>query len=339
MFHSARLKLTFFYLAILFLFSLTITSTVRELAQREYNHADQVQRGTVHLLEHYLLDVPLTIQTKNNNFDAIQRKESNLINQHLNQYLFFINLGALVFGGIVSYWYAGRALKPIAEAHEAQRRFASDASHELRTPLTNIQVENEVFLRQKTFTEEEARELIASNIEEVQRLGKLANNLLLLTQYGRDSIELGRVSAERLVDKVLALAEKNITAHGVRVDTMVAPAQILGNLESLERLLSIIIDNALKYGPEKGTIHIVGRKSAGRYALSIRDEGPGIDPKDMPHIFERLYRGDKARSNKLGGYGLGLALAKNIAEANRAVIKASNVKKGAIFTIEFAMSR
>lgn len=337
MFRSARLKLTFFYLAILLVFSLTLTIGIRALAQREYDHSDDVQRGEVHTIEQYFVGVPDMSSPMDDNFDVIQQQQAALVDQHLNLYLILLNLGALVVGGALSYWYAGRTLKPIAEAHESQRRFASDASHELRTPLANMQVENEVFLRQKTFSATEARELITSNLEEVERLENLASNLLSLTQYGQTALKLGAIPIQKVVDDVLLHAEKTFEARKVHIDKLVESSTVIGDQESVERLLSIIIDNAVKYGPEKGTIYITGRKTATHYELSIRDEGPGIDEADMLYIFDRLYRGDKARSSKMGGYGLGLALAKTIAEANHATIKAANTQHGAMFTVELGI--
>lgn len=338
-FHSARLKLTAFYLAILLFFSLTLTYGVRALAQSEFDQSDKVQRGEYHLLERYFLGAPVIVSPPPNKFETVQQEQAALVDQHLNRYLLLLNLGALIVGGALSYWYAGRTLRPIAAMHEAQRRFASDASHELRTPLANMQVENEVFLRQKSFSESEARELISSNLEEVQRLESLANNLLSLTQYEQAALQLLPTPIHKVVDEVLLHAARSIDARNVSVDKNVPAASVLGHHESLERLLAIIIDNAVKYGPEKGTIYITGQKANAHYMLSVRDEGPGISQADLPHIFERLYRGDKARSSKAGGYGLGLALAKSIADANHVEIQATNTDHGAIFTLAFLLAK
>jgi two-component system, OmpR family, sensor histidine kinase CiaH len=343
-FHSARLKLTAFYLAVLLCFSLALTGGIRTLAQHEYERSSSVQGGVVRRLYTYFYNLPTPGEAYNlslppNDFSTVQQNQDDLVRQHLNEDLIMLNIGALLVGGVLSYWYAGRTLKPIVEAHDAQKRFASDASHELRTPLANMQVENEVFLRQKSFTESEARELIGSNLEEVQRLESLANNLLSLAQYEQTSLQLAPVAIQKIVDNALAHADKSLETHRVTVDKTMSNASVVGHRESLERLVSIIIDNAIKYGPEKGTIHIKGRKSSGQYLLSIHDEGPGISQEDLPHIFDRLYRGDKARSSKAGGYGLGLALAKSIAVANKASITASNKKPGALFTVEMPLAK
>jgi two-component system OmpR family sensor kinase len=229
-----------------------------------------------------------------------------------------------VIGGVLAYWFAGRALAPIETAHRAQARFAADASHELRTPLTNLKLENEVFLRQKHFSEPEARELINSNLEEVQRLEDLSANLLALTQYGSTPLKFTTFEVRQIVDGALKHVSKLAEAKQVVIKNEVAEHTVTGHHDSLEQLLAILLDNAIKYGPEKGTVTIGGRAEDSHYLLWVQDQGPGVSAHDLPHIFDRLYRGDKARSSKVGGYGLGLSLAKAIATANNADIRAEN---------------
>lgn len=341
MFRSARLKLTLFYLATLLVFSLTLTTGVRMFAEYELNQAIAVQRGEFRELARSGLD--LLVPHPERTFNSAQELQAELARQHLNQNLILLNLGALVIGGLVSYWFAGRTLKPIAAAHEAQARFVADASHELRTPLANIRAENEVFLRQKEFDADDTRELIKSNLEEVQRLEHLSRDLLALTQYGQTELAMSAVPVKSLIDDALSQTGKLLKSKGVSVEQRVADANIQGNHESLVRLLIILLDNAVKYGARPGTIYICGARHGMQYVLTIRDEGPGIAAKDLPHIFDRLYRGDPARTQLAGvtsGYGLGLALAKEIVQANNASIKAYNDKAGgAVFSVQCAVAK
>jgi two-component system, OmpR family, sensor histidine kinase CiaH len=332
-FHSARLKLTAFYLAVLLAFCLTLTLSIRYLAETEFTHAGVSERSIVRRLLFNEYSVPPTTPTM---FNRYQDNQDSNVHRELNEDVFLINLAALVLGGWLSYWYAGRTLKPIEDAHEAQARFAADASHELRTPLASLQVENEVFLRQKDFSQSEARKLIESNLEEVQRLDNLAANLLALTKYEHASLRLSTVSVAELVTEATKQIGKVAKKRHIAIENHVQAGKIVGHRESLVQLLTIVLDNAFKYGPEKSTVFLSSTEQDNCYQVSIRDQGPGIASSDLPHIFERLYRGDKARSSKTGGYGLGLSLAKEIVEANRASIEATNDPDGgAIFTITF----
>ena len=339
LFKSARLQLTFFYLIVLVGFSLVVTTSIRVLAEREYLQSNMAQRGELHDIIVRWSDWA-TGRPDSASFIDMQEAQETRVRQRLNQELFLINLAALVLGGLLSYWFAGRTLRPIEEAHEAQARFAADASHELRTPLTNLRLENEVFLRQKGFTEADARELINSNLEEVQRLEGLSSSLLALTQYAQTPLTCKPVSIKRLVADAVKSMQKQADARRVTIVSDMPVRKVYGHAESLVQLLSILVDNAIKYGPEKGTVTIGGRKQDGGYAIWVQDEGPGISAADMPYIFDRLYRGDKARSSKAGGYGLGLSLAQAIATANNAQLTASNAKpRGARFTLVLPLAK
>jgi two-component system sensor histidine kinase CiaH len=338
MFKSARLKLTLFYLATLAAFSLTLTLGIRMFAEYEMNRTYMAQRGEFQELADSGLD--LLIANPERIFRKSQDLHASQARQHLNQDLVVLNVGALILGGLISYWFAGRTLRPIALAHEAQTRFVADASHELRTPLANIRAENEVFLRQKSFTAKETRELVTSNLEEVQRLEHLSRDLLALTQYGQVDIVFSDIPVESIIDDALSQIEKVMQTRSVTVERQLQEAQVHGNQESLARLLVILLDNAVKYGPQAGTIFIAGARHGSNYIMTVRDEGKGIAAKDLPHIFDRLYRGDPARATTTSGYGLGLALAREITQANQGSIKAYNAPKGgAVFSVQLPVTR
>jgi len=332
-FHSARLKLTGFYLLILIVLSLVLTLSFMGLARFTFDHADQDDRGVVKELINNYYSVPV----QPNYFNNYQTRQSTDVHRALIEDVILINLFALVVGGLLSYWYAGKALRPIEEAHNAQARFAADASHELRTPLAALRLENEVFLHQKDATLSETRELIKSNLEEAQRLENLADSLLALTQYNNVSLSLTPVNIAKVIDlasdNTAKFAKNKHITLSVDVTNNVT---VLGQFESLVQLVTIIIDNAIKYSPSRTTIYIHAVKDNDNYHLSIRDEGPGISEEDLPLIFNRLYRGDKSRSAKVAGYGLGLSLAKEIVKANKASIIVRNYPGGgAQFVISF----
>lgn len=337
MFRSARLKLTLFYLGIIALFNLTVTLSVRVYAEHEFLRSNNIQRGEVQqwVVRFFETDAPrseLAIQD-------IQAQQAQIVREHLNTGLFFINLAALALGGLLSYWFAGRTLRPIEEAHETQARFTADASHELRTPLANMRLENEVFLRQKSFTEEEGRDQIKSNLEDVQRLEQLSNNLLALHQYGQAGLERNFVVVKHLVTEAKNRIKATAEAKRVKVTTHITEANVQVHQESMVQLMDILLDNALKYGAKGGEVYITGEEKGSRYILSVKDKGPGLAQSDIPHLFDRLYRGDKARSGYVAGYGLGLALAKEIAVANGAYITArNNPDGGACFEVSMELA-
>ncbi len=324
-FHSARLKLTGFYLLILIIFSLVLTLSLRSLAGRTFDRAGQSDSGVVRQLINNYYSVPV----QPNFFNDYQDRQSADVRRELNEDVIIINLIALVVGGILSYWYAGKALGPIEKAHDAQARFAADASHELRTPLAALRLENEVFLHQKNSSLEESRDLIKSNLEEAQRLENLADNLLALTQYNNVHLSLQPVRLLSLVQHASENTSKLAKEKHIVLSTDIPKrATVVGHEESLMQLITIIVDNAIKYSPKDTTIHIHAVKDGDNYHLSIRDEGPGISQEDLPFIFDRLYRGDKSRSAKVAGYGLGLSLAQEIAHANKASVVVRNYPQG-----------
>lgn len=335
-FHSARLKLTGFYLATILIFSLFLTLSLRGLAAHEFDRAGAGDRGAVR----QLFDDYYSVPPQPNSFNRFQTNQSATVRAHLNQDVVLVNLIVLVVGGILSYWYAGRALKPIEQAHETQARFASDASHELRTPLANLKIENEVFLRQKKFSQADAKKLIHSNLEEVQRLESLAGNLLALTQYDTAVLKLEPTNIDMVVASAIENTQKAATNKKIKIEQNLPKAQVLGNADSLTQLLGILLDNAIKYSPAKSTVYLDGFNDNHQYHVSVRDEGPGISQNDLPHIFERLYRGDKSRSGQTQGYGLGLALAQEIAEANEAIITVRNYPgSGAQFVVSLLVAK
>lgn len=338
MFRSARLKLTLFYLATLLAFSLTLTVGIRIFTEYELSKSFTAQQGDFRELARNGLS--LLIPHPEDDFADAQSYRAQVIRHNLNRDLIILNMAALVAGGLVSYWFAGRTLKPIAQVHEAQARFVADASHELRTPLANIRAENEVFLRQKAFSAAETRELVQSNLEEVQRLEHLSRDLLALSQYGQNDLPKELVSIKTAVREAVAQTDSLLQARSVKVERQLGDGSVRANRESLVRLLVILIDNAVKYGPEGGKIYIAGVHHAAHYVITVRDEGPGIDPKDAPHVFERLYRGDPARAQTTSGYGLGLALAQEIVQAHNGSIKTYNAPQGgAVFSVQLPVGK
>jgi signal transduction histidine kinase len=213
----------------------------------------------------------------------------------------------------------------------AQRRFVADVSHELRTPLTTIQ--GNLDLIKRVGPDETSLEAIES---EVKRMTRLVGDLLMLAQAdsGRlplheEPVELGTLALEVYRQaKVLAVdVELKLGA--------VEAVRVMGDPDRLKQLLLNLVTNALKYTPSGGKVSIAVKQEAGDALMIVADTGTGIPKEDIPYIFDRFYRVDKARARQMGGSGLGLSIAQWIAEVHRGRIRVeSELGKGSIFTVQ-----
>jgi two-component system sensor histidine kinase CiaH len=238
----------------------------------------------------------------------------------------------LVFGGFAGllvavatgYYLASRALIPIRLSLEKQQQFVSDASHELRTPLSVIQAHTELLLRHPEHTIEQDSKHVSTVLQEARRMSKLVGGLLTLARSDSNQLELDikPVEFDRIVQdcvrKMQMLAEVKDIILQMEIDSTMA---MQADEERLHQLLVTLLDNAIKYTPEGGLVRVVCRKLAHSVLLEVEDTGIGIAPDNLEHIFDRFYRGDKARTRQEGGTGLGLAIAKWIVERHGGKIR------------------
>lgn len=254
--------------------------------------------------------------------------------------LLLLNLVALVVGAGLSYYLARRTLRPIEAAMATQRRFVTDASHELRTPLTAILTSNEVALRNGDLKLQQAKDVIKSNVEEVKKLKDLTDGLLNLAKQNGSSLMIKPVSLQQIVSDAMNRVIPAAQAKEISVDDKSPNIKVLGDKSALTQVMVILLDNAIKYSPSKTTIHLEGHKKDGRGFLAVRDEGRGISPVDLPHIFDRFYRADKSRTNsEADGYGIGLAIARKIVKQHDGKIAAdSTLGEGSVFVIELPLA-
>ncbi|MBB6734439.1 sensor histidine kinase [Cohnella zeiphila] len=236
--------------------------------------------------------------------------------------------GGIVAGAAISIlaglFLAERALVPIRRSWEKQQRFVADASHELRTPTSIIQARTELLLHYPERSIEQESPHIAVILQENKRMGKLIADLLTLARSDSNQIQIqaSEVALDSLIvevaDQFRFLAENK----SVEIETNVQrPLTFRGDEARLRQLLVILLDNAFKYTPFSGRIEITGESRSHSVYLSVADTGCGIPKEDLPHVFERFYRGDKARSRAQGGTGLGLSIAKWIVEAHHGTIR------------------
>lgn len=324
MFQSATLKLTGWYLLILMIISVIFSAAIYESTFNEVNF--RLER-----LQNSLREEPGFLPDRNNTLTAA---EANSASSHIVGELVYANLVILVGGGFLSYFLARRTLRPIEEAHEAQARFTSDASHELRTPLAAMRSEIEVALRDKEATKEELQDVLKSNIEEVDKLTSLSEMLLNMSRLDHDKLERTAVDLYDLTKQAADVYDKN--SNRVIIKAVKHPL-VEGNEAALSELVSVLIDNALKYSPADSEVQVT-ISSRNRIAeISIKNQGPGIDAEALPHIFDRFYRADNSRTKQPAnkGYGLGLALAKKVVELHNGELTATSTPgKITIFTVD-----
>ncbi len=242
----------------------------------------------------------------------------------------------------------GQAFNHMAQQVEAmmeeQRSFVSNTSHELRTPLTSIRLRTESILLDETMDEATRTQYVQEIEDEAIRLTNMVQDLGYLSRLDAGRLELDSAEvnlnqiAQRLMRQFELLArEKNITLHFLSSEASV------GVQASMDHLLIVfrnLLDNAIKYTPANGNVTWEMLVSEGRVINRIMDDGQGIEPDQLPHVFKRFYRGDKARSRHIVGYGLGLSLVKAIVEAYHAEITlaSAGAGKGTTVTVTFPLA-
>lgn len=296
-----------------------------------------------HELQRKLPPPTIFYRATDNDQQGYERYVDNRISearQHLLLNLALVNLLTLAGGSMLSYMLARRTLEPIEQAMEAQARFASDASHELRTPLAAIQTENEVALRKDSLTLERARDLLSSNVEEVKKLRELAEGLLRLAREDRHELTIEPVALADVATEAMNRVIKSAQAKNITITDKVDPVKALGDLPSLTQILSVLLDNAIKYSAEGQNVIITGKAKGKQAVLSVTDHGQGIAHSDLPHIFDRFYRADSSRSSQnQSGYGLGLSIAYKIIQQHGGTITVTSAPgKGSIFTIKLPLA-
>lgn len=224
-------------------------------------------------------------------------------------------------------------LASLEDAYESQVRFVSAASHELRAPLTVIQANLDLLQGTRMSASERDTAITESSAEAI-RMARLVQDLLVLARADagvpirREPVELDRVVFE-------VLGEARHLIRGQRVEiTDVEPAIVRGDRDRLKQLFLNIIENAIKYTPPTGRIEVTITNRAGDVGVVVRDTGIGISPSDLPHVFERFFRADPARSRDSGGSGLGLSIAHWVAvEHGGSIELASRLGEGTAATV------
>lgn len=222
-------------------------------------------------------------------------------------------------------------------------QFTADASHELRTPVALMRTTAELSLR-KPRPEAEYREALTQILRELETTSALIENLMLLarTDSGVEALQFAPVDLSATLRQ--ACQQGRVLAEGKHISFQEqigrGPVVAEGDAGALQRLFLILVDNAVKYTPPGGSVTVSLADSNGFAVAEIRDTGIGIGEADLPHIFERFYRADKARSPEVRGVGLGLSIGRWIAEAHGGVIQVESLSgQGSAFRVRLPISR
>jgi signal transduction histidine kinase len=249
-------------------------------------------------------------------------------------------------------------LGKLEEAYQRQQRFVADASHELRAPITTIRCNLDLLAKAPDLAPREVAEALNETRAEADRMGRLVNDLLTLARAdnaGQGTRVNGYMKVEEygdIADLDSLLLEvfrtyRSIYEHGQHLPGTrgprivlqdITPAQVRGDADKLRQALVALLDNAVKYTPYDGSITLSLTVEDAHALMRVSDTGIGILPEDLPYIFERFYRADRARTRERGGSGLGLAIAQSIAEEHGGSIEVESVPgKGSTFIVRLPL--
>jgi signal transduction histidine kinase len=227
------------------------------------------------------------------------------------------------------------ATEKVEAASRAKTEFIADVSHELRTPLTVLRGNAQVGLA--LGGDDEHAELYGEIVEESRRMSRMVEDLLFLARSDSATLplDLETVSVEPLLAELAGRAQVLARERGATLETrLVGEGLVEVDAQRVEQAVLILVDNAAKYSPKGGVITLTSSVRSGELRVVVEDRGPGIPEEELPRIFERFYRLDKARSRKLGGAGLGLPIAKTIVEAHGGRVEAvSRLGEGTKMTL------
>ncbi len=325
--NTPRHRLAITYLAIIMVLSLSFSVVFYHETSRAAGSG--FRRQVVQLRDNLYFTRPGVLDRIRD--DGIDRFNENIIVR-----LVLLNCFMLIAGGALSYYLAQKSLEPLEEAMARQGRFTSDAAHELRTPLTVMKAEVEVMLRSKKLDAKEARNVLQSNLEEIEKLETLTEALLRLSKGDTAKKEHKEVVVTDIITAAAARVMPQAKEKGITFDLPPSTTErVMGDYDQLVELFVVLFDNAVKYGTEKMKVTVRALHNQEFVVVSVQDQGVGIHKKDLPHIFERFYRADTSRTKGgASGYGLGLSVADAIVKSHNGTIEAeSKPGKGTTFTV------
>ncbi len=325
-FTRARLNLTVLYIAIIAAVVLLLSSSfyaihdrrVRDLGIRESEAAesDSGSPRASRLVEEYL--------------EILQRS------------IVVADAVTIAIAGALSYFLAGRTLRPIRDSMRSQREFYANAAHDLRTPLAVMKTEAEVALRAPRQGAGEVRGILQSSLEEIDRMSAMVEEMLLLSTYGSGRNDASGLEGSRREEADLAATavermRSRAEAKGIGLSVFAGePALARVDARAIERALANVLENAVKYTPKGGNVSVSLGQARSHIDLVVADTGIGIPAVDLPRVAEAFFRADAARVADGGGAGLGLAIVKKIMTEHGGSLEISSAEgKGSSVRLRF----
>ncbi|MFQ6871713.1 sensor histidine kinase [Romboutsia timonensis] len=247
----------------------------------------------------------------------------------------FISLIVLLF---ISIYLTNKSIVPIKETFEKQKQFIADASHELKTPLAIIKTNTSLVLSHPYDTIKNQSKWINYINLQTDRMSELISEMLSLAKMdaAENKLPLSPINISKIVESMILMFDAVIYENNIELETNISKNLFInGNKESLKKLFSIIMDNAIKHTNKNGNITVSLFSDKNKVKMIIRNTGEGIEPEHLERIFERFYRVDSSRDRETGGYGLGLSIASSIVKQHKGKIYAkSNIGEFTSFIVE-----
>lgn len=303
-FRKAKIKLTAFYVGIMFLILFIFSSVLMFTLESRLRAS---------------LDGKILIT---------QEQEDPLRNasDDIEAVIYTVDGLLLLVIAFSSYFLAGRTLKPIKDTLDAQAKFSADASHDLRTPLAIIMTESEVLLQGKDQNISDYKKVVESNLEEAKKMNLLVSDLLLIARGENSQLEKEKVDLSDLLSAIVLKMKQQAEHKNLNLEQNIQKdISVYINKTDVERSIKNILQNAINY-TKNGGIKITLKNENKKVILEIVDTGVGISEKDLPFIFDRFYKAEHSRNDESGS-GLGLPIAKTLLERNSGKIDITS-KKG-----------
>ena len=296
------------------------------------------QMGSIeleHLIGSQILDMEIILPQRNRQITFLDVTESRVTLRNLLMTLSAVGAVVLVVFFFISHYFSKRAVKPISEAWEKQKRFIADASHELKTPLTIISANCDALLMSGSETVNSQRKWVDHIQAGADRMTRLTGGLLTLAQMEEEETQTAafdNVDMSKLVHDAIRSVEVMADGRGLEITRSIEPDIVLHSEgDKISTAIGVLLDNAVKYAGSR--IEVILKKERRRLMFIVKNDGRGISREDLPRVFDRFYKGDKSRESD-DSYGLGLSIAKAVVESLNGDIKAESEEGGdTVFTL------